>query len=60
MLISKIVLDRPNDIAKEFNRHFVTVGPKLASSIDQKRDDCPLKYLKGPDETSPKFQLKQV
>ena len=37
------VLDRPNEIAKAFNEHFVTVGPKLASSIDRKADDDPLK-----------------
>ena len=47
------VHDRPNDIAKAFNEHFVTVGPKLASSIRQKPDDHPLKYLKGTDKNMP-------
>ena len=37
------VLDHPNEIAKAFNEHFVTVGPKLASSIDHKANDDPLK-----------------
>ena len=43
------VLDRANEIAKVFNEHFVTVGPKLASSINQNPIDDPLKYLKGTD-----------
>ena len=54
------VLDRPNEIAKTFNEHFVTVGPKLASSIDHKADDDPLKYLKGTDENMAKFQFTQI
>ena len=54
------VLDHPNEIAKVFNEHFVTVGPKLASSIDRKADDDPLKYLKGTVENMPKFQFTQV
>ena len=54
------VLDRPSEIAKAFNEHFVTVGPKLASRIDLKADDDPLKYLKGSVEHMPKFQFTQV
>ena len=54
------VLDRPNEIAKAFNEHFVTVCPKLASRIGQKPDYDPLKYLKGNDENTQKFQFKKV
>ena len=54
------VFDRPNEIAKAFNKHFVSAGPKLASSIDQKPDDEPLRYLKGTDENSPKLLSRQV
>ena len=43
------VLDRLNEIAKACSEYFVTVGPKLASGIDHKADDDPLKYLKGTD-----------
>ena len=53
-------LDRPNKIAEAFNEHFVTIGPKLASNIEQKPDDNPLKYLEENNENSPKFQFKQV
>ena len=53
-------LDRPNEIAEAFNEHFVTIGPKLASNIEQKPDDNPLKYLEENNENSPKFQFKQV
>ena len=54
------VLDRPNEIAKASNEHFVNVGPKLVSSIDHKVDNDPLKYLKGTYENMPKFQFTQV
>ena len=54
------VLDQPKDIARAINEHFVTVGPKLASSIGQKPDDNPWKYLKGINENMPKFQFTQV
>ena len=53
-------LDRPNKVAEAFNEHFVTIGPKLASNIEQKPDDNPLKYLEENNENSPKFQFKQV
>ena len=53
-------LDRPNEIAEAFNKHFVTIGPKLASNIEQKPDDNPLKYLGEINENSPKFNFKQV
>ena len=54
------VLDRPNEIAKAFNEHFVTVGPKLASSIDHKANDDPLKYLKGTDENVLNFNSQRL
>ena len=53
-------LDRPNEIAEAFNEHFVTIGPKLASNIEQKPDDNSLKYWEENNENSPKFQFKQV
>ena len=54
------VLDRPNEVAKAFNEHFATVGPKLPSSIDHKADDNTLKYLKGADENMPKYQFTVI
>ena len=53
-------LDRPNEIAEAFNEHFVTIDPKLASSIEQKPDDNLLKYLEESNGNSPKFNFKQV
>ena len=53
-------LDRPNEIAEALNEDFVTIGPKLPSSIEQKPDDNPLKYLKENNENSPKLQFKRV
>ena len=49
-------LDRPNEIAEAFNEHFVTICPKLASSIEEKPDDNPLKYLEESNRNAPKFQ----
>ena len=53
-------LDRPNEIPEAFNEHLLTIGPKLASGIEQKLDDDPLKHLEENNEHSPKFQFKQV
>ena len=39
------VFDRPNEIAKAFDGRFVSACPKLTSSIDQKPDDEPLRYI---------------
>ena len=54
------ILDRPNEKAEAFNEHFVTVCPKLASSIEQRPYDNPLKYLGEINENSLKFNFKQV
>ena len=52
-------VEKPAEIAEAFNRHFTSIGPKLAENIETKDCDDPLKYLPSeglPFETSFDFQ----
>ena len=52
-------VEKPAEIAEAFNRHFTSIGPKLAENIETKDFDDPLKYLPSeglPVETSFEFQ----
>ena len=52
-------VEKPAEIAEAFNRHFTSIGPKLAENIETKDCDDPLKYLPSeglPVETSFEFQ----
>ena len=46
LMINNKLYTRPNDVAEQFNHHFINVGPNLASMIDSTDDDSdPLKYI---------------
>ena len=42
-------------LSNQFNNHFATIGPKLASNIDSSNSDDYQRYLTGTDE---RFQLR--
>ena len=46
-----------NQIAEKLNEHFVSIGPKLASKLEAKPDDDPIKYL-HPTDSNQKFSFK--
>ena len=46
-----------NQIAEKLNEHFVNIGPKLASKLEVKPDDDPIKYL-HPTDSNQKFSFK--
>ena len=46
-----------NQIAKKLNGHFVSIDPKLASKLEVKPDDVPIKYP-YPTDSNQKFSLK--
>ena len=51
--------EKPDDIAEAFNRHFISIGPKLAENIETKDFGDTLKYLPSkelPVETSFDFK----
>ena len=46
-----------NQIAEKLNEYFVIIGPKLASKVEIKPDDDPIKYL-HPTDSNQKFSFK--
>ena len=38
-------VENPREISEAFNDHFVTIGPKMASTIQRENTDDPLQYL---------------
>ena len=46
-----------NQIAEKLNEHFISIGPKLASKLEVKPDDDPIKYL-HPTNSNQKFSFK--
>ena len=46
-----------NQIAEKLNEHFVNIGPKLASKLEVKPDDDPIKYL-HPNDSDQRFSFK--
>ncbi len=45
-MINNKLYTKPNDVAEQFNHHFINVGPKLANMIDSTNHDSdPLKYI---------------
>ena len=46
-----------NQIAEKLNEHFVSIDPKLASKLEVKPDDDPIKYL-HPTDSNQKFSFK--
>ena len=46
-----------NQIAEKLNEHFVSIDPKLASKLEVKPDDDPIKYL-HPTDSNQKFPFK--
>ena len=52
-------LKSPSQILEAFNKHFTTVGPKLAEKIEIQPSDDPLKYL-GDKTGGTKFKLQPV
>ena len=52
-------VEKPDEIAVAFDRHFISIGQKLAENIETKDCDDPLKYLPSeglPVETGFEFQ----
>ncbi len=52
-------LKTSSQISEAFNKHFVTVGPKLAEKIEEKPFDNPLSYLSNEPNRN-KFKLEPV
>ena len=52
-------LKSASQISEAFNKHFTTVGPKLAEKIETQPSDDPLKYL-GDKTGGTKFKLQPV
>lgn len=52
--VNGLLITNPTDLSNEFNDHFATIGPKLASEISSSDDSSHLKYLTGTDKN---FQL---
>ena len=52
-----MIVKGQNQIAEKLNKHFVSIGPKLASKLEVKPDDDPIKYLHGTDSNK-KFSFK--
>ena len=52
-------LKSASQISEAFNKHFTTVGPKLAEKIETQPSDDPLKYL-GDKTGGSKFKLQPV
>ena len=52
-------LKSASQISEAFNKHFTTVGPKLAEKIEIQPSDDPLKYL-GDKTGGTKFKLQPV
>ena len=52
-------LKTSSQISEAFNKHFVTVGPKLAEKIEEKPFDNPLSYLSNEPNRN-KFKLDPV
>ena len=52
-------LKSSSQISEAFNKHFTTVGPKLAQKIKSKPSNDPLKYLEHK-ANSTKFKLQPV
>lgn len=44
-------LTKEGDIVEALNHHFVSVGPKLASKIEQNTNDDPLKHIDNERNT---------
>jgi len=54
-LFSLFSYDHTAALSNQFNNHFATIGPKLASNIDSSNSDGYQKYLTGTDK---RFQLR--
>ena len=59
IILDGIELKSPSQISEAFNKHFTTVGPKLAEKIEIQPSDDPLKYL-GDKTKGTKFKLQPV
>ena len=58
-MINNKLYTKPNDVAEQFNHHFINVGPKLANMIDSTNHDSdPLKYISNSPTDS--FFLSQI
>ena len=54
-----IELKSSSQISEAFNKHFTTVGPKLAAKIENQPTDDPLQYI-GNKASGTKFELQPV
>ena len=61
-MINNKLYTKPNDVAEQFNHHFINVGPNLASMIDSTDDDSdPLKYISNsPTDSFFSHQLMKI
>ena len=59
ILFEGIELKSSSQISEAFNKHFTTVGPKLAGKIESRPSDDPLKYL-AKKASGAKFGLQTV
>ena len=59
ILFEGIELKSSSQISEAFNKHFTTVGPKLAGKIESRPFDDPLKYL-AKKASGAKFELQTV
>ena len=62
-------ITKEKDIAEALNHHFTTIGPKLASKLESRSDDDPLKHINAQqnkmmfvpiDETYVLYAIKQL
>ena len=52
--VNGVSITNPTVLSNQFNNHFATIGPELASNIDSSNSDGYQKYLTGTDK---RFQL---
>lgn len=55
--VDGVSITNPDDLSDTFNNHFATIGPKLASEIDNSSCNDPLMYFTGTDK---KFELSPI
>ena len=52
-----MIVKGQNQTAEKLNEHFASIGPKLASKLEVKPEDDPIKYL-HPTDLNQKFSFK--
>ena len=50
--VNGVSITNPTVLSNQFNNHFATIGPELASNIDSSNSDGYEKYLTGTDKRS--------